>query len=107
MRAVPEPFRPAATASSQRILVDPAGWMRSPDPMGALGVLQASHGCSGCHGWRPLSLTKSRCGAGTGIASGVVGVAATRGGGPAGGPGRSGRGGFGDRWSILELAFGL
>jgi len=25
MRAVPEPFRPAATATSQRILVDPAG----------------------------------------------------------------------------------
>jgi predicted DNA-binding transcriptional regulator YafY len=42
MRAVPEPFRPAATATSQRILVDPAGWMRSPDPMGALGVLQAA-----------------------------------------------------------------
>jgi predicted DNA-binding transcriptional regulator YafY len=41
MRAVPEPFRPAATATSQRILVDPAGWMRSPDPVGALGVLQA------------------------------------------------------------------
>src|SRR5580693_737459 len=34
VRAVPEPFRPAATATSQRILVDPAGWMRSPDPMG-------------------------------------------------------------------------
>jgi len=42
MRAVPEPFRPAATATSQRILVDPAGWMRSPDPVGALGVLQAA-----------------------------------------------------------------
>ena len=25
MRAIPEPFRPAATATSQRILVDPAG----------------------------------------------------------------------------------
>ena len=42
MRAVPEPFRPAATATSQRILVDPAGWMRSPDPVGQLGVLQAA-----------------------------------------------------------------
>jgi len=42
MRAVPEPFRPAATATSQRILVDPAGWMRPPDPVGALGVLQAA-----------------------------------------------------------------
>jgi predicted DNA-binding transcriptional regulator YafY len=42
MRAVPEPFRPAATATSQRILVDPAGWMRSPDAVGALGVLQAA-----------------------------------------------------------------
>ena len=42
MRAVPEPFRLAATATSQRILVDPAGWMRSPDPVGALGVLQAA-----------------------------------------------------------------
>jgi hypothetical protein len=42
MRAVPEPFRPAATATSQRILVDPAGWMRPPDPMGQLGVLQAA-----------------------------------------------------------------
>jgi hypothetical protein len=28
MRAVPEPFRPAAAATSHRILVDPAGWMR-------------------------------------------------------------------------------
>jgi predicted DNA-binding transcriptional regulator YafY len=42
MRAVPEPFRPAATATSQRILVDPAGWMRAPDPIGELGVLQAA-----------------------------------------------------------------
>lgn len=42
MRAVPEPFRPAATATSQRILVDPAGWMRAPDPVGALDVLQAA-----------------------------------------------------------------
>jgi predicted DNA-binding transcriptional regulator YafY len=42
LRAVPEPFRPAATATSQRILVDPAGWMRAPDPVGQLGVLQAA-----------------------------------------------------------------
>jgi predicted DNA-binding transcriptional regulator YafY len=42
MRAVPEPFRPAATATSQRILVDPAGWMRGGDPVGQLGVLQAA-----------------------------------------------------------------
>jgi predicted DNA-binding transcriptional regulator YafY len=42
MRAVPEPFRSAATATSQRILVDPAGWMRPPDPVGELGVLQAA-----------------------------------------------------------------
>ena len=42
MRAVPEPFRPAATATSQRILVDPARWMRAPDPVGQLGVLQAA-----------------------------------------------------------------
>ncbi len=42
MRAVPEPFRPAATATSQRILVDPAGWMRGAEPAGQLGVLQAA-----------------------------------------------------------------
>ena len=42
MRAVPEPFRLAATATSQRILVDPAGWMRGGDPVGQLGVLQAA-----------------------------------------------------------------
>ena len=42
MRAVPEPFRPAATATSQRILVDPAGWMRTAEPTGLLGVLQAA-----------------------------------------------------------------
>jgi predicted DNA-binding transcriptional regulator YafY len=42
MRAVPEPFRPAATATSQRILVDPAGWMRAPEQVGSLGVLQAA-----------------------------------------------------------------
>jgi predicted DNA-binding transcriptional regulator YafY len=42
MRAVPEPFRPAATATSQRILVDPAGWMRGGEPGGHLEVLQAA-----------------------------------------------------------------
>jgi predicted DNA-binding transcriptional regulator YafY len=42
MRAVPEPFRPAAAATSQRILVDPAGWMRGSEPAGHLGVLQAA-----------------------------------------------------------------
>lgn len=42
MRAVPEPFRPAAAVTSQRILVDPARWMRAPDPVGPLGVLQAA-----------------------------------------------------------------
>jgi predicted DNA-binding transcriptional regulator YafY len=42
MRAVPEPFQPAATATSQRILVDPAGWMRAPERVGHLGVLQAA-----------------------------------------------------------------
>ena len=42
MRAVPEPFRPAATATSQRILVDPAGWMRGGEPAGHLEVLQAA-----------------------------------------------------------------
>ena len=42
MRAVPEPFRPAATATSQRILVDPARWMRGAEPVGHLGVLQAA-----------------------------------------------------------------
>jgi len=41
MRAVPAPFRPAATATSQRILVDPERWMRAQDPVGQLGVLQA------------------------------------------------------------------
>ena len=42
MRAVPEPFRPAATATSQRILVDPAGWMRSPDPVGEIADLYSN-----------------------------------------------------------------
>jgi len=45
MRAVPAPFRPAATATSQRILVDPERWMRGLEPRGPaghLGVLQAA-----------------------------------------------------------------
>jgi predicted DNA-binding transcriptional regulator YafY len=42
MRAVPEPFRPAAAATSQRILVDPARWMRAPQQVDHLGVLQAA-----------------------------------------------------------------
>jgi predicted DNA-binding transcriptional regulator YafY len=42
MRAVPAPFRPAATATSQLILVDPERWMRAPDSVGQLGVLQAA-----------------------------------------------------------------
>lgn len=40
MTALPEPFRPEATATSQRILVDPAGWMRQSKPPHHLGVLQ-------------------------------------------------------------------
>src|ERR1700677_1809696 len=42
MRAVPAPFQPAATAASQRILVDPSRWMGSRDPVDKLGVLQAA-----------------------------------------------------------------
>jgi predicted DNA-binding transcriptional regulator YafY len=42
MRAVPEPFRPAVMATSQRILVDPTRWMRAPEQVGHLGVLQAA-----------------------------------------------------------------
>src|ERR1700685_4524634 len=42
MRAVPEPFRPAAAATSQRILVDPARWMRAPEQVGHLGMLEAA-----------------------------------------------------------------
>jgi predicted DNA-binding transcriptional regulator YafY len=41
MTALPEPFRPSATATSQRVLVDPAGWMRAPDPPRQLATLQA------------------------------------------------------------------
>jgi predicted DNA-binding transcriptional regulator YafY len=47
MRAVPAPFQPAATAASERILVDPVGWMRSADnasagDAGELGALQSA-----------------------------------------------------------------
>jgi predicted DNA-binding transcriptional regulator YafY len=42
MRAVPAPFQPAATAASERVLVDPVGWMRSADDAGELGALQAA-----------------------------------------------------------------
>jgi predicted DNA-binding transcriptional regulator YafY len=42
MTALPEPFRPEATATSQRVLVDPAGWMRPPDPPRHLAVLQGA-----------------------------------------------------------------
>src|ERR1700683_1324698 len=42
MRAVRDPSPPPAAATSQRILVDPAGWMRGGDPVGQLGVLQAA-----------------------------------------------------------------
>src|SRR3984957_16641953 len=42
MRAVTEPLRTAAAATTQRILVDPAGWMRAAEPTGPLGVLQAA-----------------------------------------------------------------
>ncbi len=42
LRAVPAPFQPAAAAVSQRILVDPVGWMRSAETAGSLGVLQSA-----------------------------------------------------------------
>ena len=40
MRAVPGPFREAATAASQRILVDPERWMRGPEAASALRAVQ-------------------------------------------------------------------
>jgi predicted DNA-binding transcriptional regulator YafY len=40
MRAVPGPFQEAATAASQRILIDPQRWLRAPEPADALGELQ-------------------------------------------------------------------
>src|SRR6202050_2171133 len=42
MRAVPAPFQPAAAATSQRILVDPAGGMRGREAAGSRVVLQAA-----------------------------------------------------------------
>jgi predicted DNA-binding transcriptional regulator YafY len=42
MTALPEPFRPEAAATSERVLVDPAGWMRTPEPPRHLGVLQSA-----------------------------------------------------------------
>ncbi len=42
MRAVPAPFQPAAAAASERVLVDPVGWLRSADAAGELGALQAA-----------------------------------------------------------------
>lgn len=42
MTALPEPFRPEAAAASQRILIDPARWMRPAEPAGQLGTLQAA-----------------------------------------------------------------
>jgi predicted DNA-binding transcriptional regulator YafY len=43
MRAVPAPFQAAAAAASQRILVDPAQWMRRPEPVSSqLSELQAA-----------------------------------------------------------------
>ncbi|MGA8112146.1 MAG: YafY family protein [Actinocatenispora sp.] len=40
MAALPEPHRPAATQTSERVLVDPAGWRRAPKPSPDIGVLQ-------------------------------------------------------------------
>jgi predicted DNA-binding transcriptional regulator YafY len=42
MRAVPAPFQPSAAAASQRILVDPVGWMRQADPLAHLPTLQSA-----------------------------------------------------------------
>lgn len=42
MRAVPAPFQPAAAAASERVLVDPVGWLRSADAASELGALQAA-----------------------------------------------------------------
>ena len=42
LRAVPAPFQQAATTASQRVLVDPAGWMRPADEASELGTLQAA-----------------------------------------------------------------
>jgi predicted DNA-binding transcriptional regulator YafY len=42
MAALPEPHRPAATMTSERVLIDPAGWRRSPEAAGQLTTLQAA-----------------------------------------------------------------
>jgi predicted DNA-binding transcriptional regulator YafY len=42
LQAVPTPFQPAAAAASERILVDPVGWLRSADSVGELGTLQSA-----------------------------------------------------------------
>src|ERR1700761_1013045 len=41
MRAVPAPFQQAAAAAHQRVLVDPAGWMRRADEAHQVGHLPA------------------------------------------------------------------
>lgn len=40
MAALPEPHRPDAALASERIIVDPAGWMRAPQRSPALATLQ-------------------------------------------------------------------
>jgi predicted DNA-binding transcriptional regulator YafY len=42
LRAVPAPYRDSATAVGERILVDPAGWMRPAEQSPWLGALQAA-----------------------------------------------------------------
>ncbi|WP_327326227.1 YafY family transcriptional regulator [Streptomyces sp. NBC_01210] len=42
MAALPEPHRPAAELTSRRILVDPASWMRVPQPAVDLDVLNSA-----------------------------------------------------------------
>jgi len=44
MTALPEPFRPAALQASQRILVDPVGWMRPAEEGAAAAAAAAVHG---------------------------------------------------------------
>lgn len=42
MAGLPEPHRPVAAVTSQRIIIDPAGWMRAPEPVESLGALQTA-----------------------------------------------------------------
>jgi predicted DNA-binding transcriptional regulator YafY len=42
LRAVPAPFQPDAAAASQRILIDPAGWLRTVEPPEQLAALQCA-----------------------------------------------------------------